>query len=1339
MKLYQPTRGTIYGVDEETADIQPIGGMGLLRHLEVYGDPSNLEVGDNVILNWVDKPGTPGKVPIVMVPSIATAASSIDNIPLGSITPEHLSFSIEGSGDIFYEAGWRVTEDGAIFGHNTVIHPSGQIALGQEPDIVKLDSTHTTHRIWAGDQDPADAPFSVQATGAIFATSGLIAGWSLATNSFTSDSGNAGIYSGSSPYMQLGGATGFMAGPAGWWVGKDSDTVYKMHLGDPGGDHLYWDGNELYITGTFVGDANISQTDADTFTINADDDDVDVGLIFMHPDGDASFTWDGADLDLDVPLIIPQLGIGANPGSFELFIRGTGSNTNLVVRGQTDDAVITLEAGYDEAAGENATIVFNQGTSAMWSIGNTTTDVFRIWDYTASRNIFGATPNDDVYVDPVNSFGVGVTTPSGGKLHIIDTAEQLRLGYDASNYTSFTVSSGGNLTVEPGGNLYFETGSGADQIDPVTGYKENLGQLSKKYLTLHAAELWVETLVAQDTIATIGGRVLVGPTTMLSEDLLSTTTITNYTENPGFETAGGGGADVFANWTENANTGTIGQSAITYRSGSYGAYMIAGSSSDTSITQSQSGLTPGDVLVLRFFSRSWAGDTSLGRYHIWDSTNSVYIIPITNVNGIAGSSEWTETVVNFTVPALCVSASIGLRCPTTTDDRVYIDDVTLTEGIEITVKHNQMMPGDTVYSEAASKVEFFWIIDGPGGVEDEYTYMVNRDLDGTGENDWYAGDAILNTGAEGNGFIDLYSYSGIKSGTTGPTIVGNIRNSTAYNDWSEHWAIGNLGGLYGYGADTYGSAFGKYEVDEPWISVDSTNGFRVMRYTDQLAKWDMSGNILIGGTAAGEGNVYIDSAGIYLRTAEVDLISLLTNGDALFGEETGGNLLWDSSEDELLVRNGTTDIMTFPVSGAAVINGTLEVVSPGKITAGGGDVILDTSGVHLGAGVASSAYLKLYVGTIGSSDYWAMGYDPVGDLQLVPIGSNERFQIHGSIHVENGIFSGSVLVAVGGGDIVATGDMRVGSGISVGSTLVGASDGEIIFDGAYPKLEGGTDTSLLISTGYGNVYIGPRDTGYCHFYTDRAAYYFDKNVAFAADGRFAGGVYAGAYTTDAPTGCFIGTGDVRVAGGGSFGSSAINPNAGDVIMTGGLTVGHNVDLASSGVVSMGNYLYIKAGSNNSYALVAAKDTVHGHMYVQDTSQHAYLYLNWMGGNSSYPGRVSVGNRNGGYGNIHADNFVNESTRESKRNIRSLKDDFTISPLDTVCMIKPMTFEKESTGDKRRVGMIAEDLASILPEVVAFNPETGSAEGIDYGQIVPVLVDAIKELRAEVQELRGEIQ
>jgi hypothetical protein len=46
---------------------------------------------------------------------------------------------------------------------------------------------------------------------------------------------------------------------------------------------------------------------------------------------------------------------------------------------------------------------------------------------------------------------IGLATPVGGKLELRSTTEQLRVEYDASNYTSHTVSSAGDLTIAPTG------------------------------------------------------------------------------------------------------------------------------------------------------------------------------------------------------------------------------------------------------------------------------------------------------------------------------------------------------------------------------------------------------------------------------------------------------------------------------------------------------------------------------------------------------------------------------------------------------------------------------------------------------------------------------------------------------------------------------------------------------------------------------------------------------------------------------------------------------------------------------------------------------------------------
>ena len=73
-------------------------------------------------------------------------------------------------------------------------------------------------------------------------------------------------------------------------------------------------------------------------------------------------------------------------------------------------------------------------------------------------------------------------------------------------------------------------------------------------------------------------------------------------------------------------------------------------------------------------------------------------------------------------------------------------------------------------------------------------------------------------------------------------------------------------------------------------------------------------------------------------------------------------------------------------------------------------------------------------------------------------------------------------------------------------------------------------------------------------------------------------------------------------------------------------------------------------------------------------------------------------------------------------------------LDKVNILSGITFN--SRGQKKRqAGIIAQDLQKVLPEVVHEN-ENGMLS-VAYGNTVSLLVEAIKELRTEVAELRQE--
>jgi len=172
-----------------------------------------------------------------------------------------------------------------------------------------------------------------------------------------------------------------------------------------------------------------------------------------------------------------------------------------------------------------------------------------------------------------------------------------------------------------------------------------------------------------------------------------------------------------------------------------------------------------------------------------------------------------------------------------------------------------------------AQIEFFIVISGPvtetvapltPDGEDTYRYIVERDYGTSTADNWLEGDAVFNTGTIGDGFIDMYSYSGINSGaggttnTFGPTIVGNVRYGTDYNGWTENWAIGNLNGLYGYSSNIYGVGLGTF-TDEH-ITIESTAGIRFFDEDGTTVRGQWLGSTLTLGATGHEHIVITDSA-----------------------------------------------------------------------------------------------------------------------------------------------------------------------------------------------------------------------------------------------------------------------------------------------------------------------------------------------------------------------------------------------------------------------------------------------------------------------------------------------
>jgi len=284
-------------------------------------------------------------------------------------------------------------------------------------------------------------------------------------------------------------------------------------------------------------------------------------------------------------------------------------------------------------------------------------------------------------------------------------------------------------------------------------------------------------------------------------------------------------------------------------------------------------------------------------------------------------------------------STIGGRVLIGSGSSSLVADISSTQDT-IDVKHNGMTTNDIVYLEGGGQIEFIKILSAPTTIDKErFRYTVQRDLDSSGANKWTSGSAVFNTGQTGEGFIDLYSVSSLKgSSQTGPTIVGNIRNSLTYNDWTEHWAIGQLNGLYGYTNSTFGVGLGEYSTTKSYLTVDSTNGIRMLKGTSVLAQWNTTGVIAVGEIADGKSYVEISAGTLEFKTQ----IDPLTTNTMISLDVTDG----------VVVGDLLNTYLQYTTSGGLVINGdgtALDISTNATIATVEGNITTNSSNISQNA------------------------------------------------------------------------------------------------------------------------------------------------------------------------------------------------------------------------------------------------------------------------------------------------------------------------------------------------------------------------------------------------------
>ena len=99
-------------------------------------------------------------------------------------------------------------------------------------------------------------------------------------------------------------------------------------------------------------------------------------------------------------------------------------------------------------------------------------------------------------------------------------------------------------------------------------------------------------------------------------------------------------------------------------------------------------------------------------------------------------------------------------------------------------------------------------------------------------------------------------------------------------------------------------------------------------------------------------------------------------------------------------------------------------------------------------------------------------------------------------------------------------------------------------------------------------------------------------------------------------------------------------------------------------------------------------------------------------------------------------FNNDVTAFSDKRLKTDVTDIE-NALDKVQQMQGVYYRRNDVENaKMQVGVLAQDMEQILPEVVLTADDEMQTKSVDYGKITSVLIEAVKELSAKVKELEG---
>jgi hypothetical protein len=185
-------------------------------------------------------------------------------------------------------------------------------------------------------------------------------------------------------------------------------------------------------------------------------------------------------------------------------------------------------------------------------------------------------------------------------------------------------------------------------------------------------------------------------------------------------------------------------------------------------------------------------------------------------------------------------------------------------------------------------------------------------------------------------------------------------------------------------------------------------------------------------------------------------------------------------------------------------------------------------------------------------------------------------------------------------------------------------------------------------------------------------------------------------------------------------------NAG-LISTGSITVAAGASGLSRVILQPGSNTV--SGAIDFHSVIGREGYIGRSTSVQSADIGTIPYV---AGTHAFSGNI-VTSANGGYdGTITASgDVIAYSDARLKTNVQTIAD-----PIETVQSLRGVTYKRIDSG-KKSIGVIAQEVQAVLPELVSESAD--GTLGVAYGNMVGVLIEAIKEQQKQIEALREQVK